>query len=203
VGNTELRRAAESRPRAHNFASYDLADLCDALPVAIATIGHRAANPIADKHIAAAKTAIDANLATAAAAEQRELRTVWDRITGADTHVHFPIGGQGLNTGVQDAMNLGWKLAQVVNGTSPDTLLVGECQTSGTLMFSWILSDTLRSFWTPTLGLVQKLLRASRSQDRPTIKMFWIGHDLRKGESNPRKHESCPDLLDFLRLVDS
>jgi FAD binding domain len=91
------------------------------------------------------------------------------------THVHFPIGGQGLNTGVQDAMNLGWKLAQVVNGTSPDTLLVGECQPSGTLMFSWILSDTLRSFWTATQGLVQNLLRASMSQDRPTIKMFWIG----------------------------
>ena len=33
------------------------------------------------------------------------------------------IGGQGLNTGVQDAVNLGWKLAQVVNGTSPESLL--------------------------------------------------------------------------------
>jgi hypothetical protein len=33
------------------------------------------------------------------------------------------VGGQGLNTGVQDAVNLGWKLAQVVNGTSPDGLL--------------------------------------------------------------------------------
>jgi hypothetical protein len=83
-----------------------------------------------------------------------------------------------------------------------------DSQPSGTLMFSWILSD--RSFWTATLGLVQNLLRASRSQDRPTIKMFWIGQrlsdllsDLRKGESNPRKHESCPETLDFLRLVDS
>jgi 3-(3-hydroxy-phenyl)propionate hydroxylase len=37
--------------------------------------------------------------------------------------VHSPVGGQGLNTGVQDAVNLGWKLAQVVNGTSPDSLL--------------------------------------------------------------------------------
>ena len=37
--------------------------------------------------------------------------------------MHHPIGGQGLNTGVQDAMNLGWKLAQVVNQTSPDSLL--------------------------------------------------------------------------------
>jgi aromatic ring hydroxylase-like protein/FAD binding domain-containing protein len=37
--------------------------------------------------------------------------------------VHPPQGGQGLNTGVQDAVNLGWKLAQVVHGTSPDSLL--------------------------------------------------------------------------------
>ncbi|MGH8996607.1 MAG: FAD-dependent monooxygenase, partial [Acidimicrobiales bacterium] len=37
--------------------------------------------------------------------------------------VHPPQGGQGLNVGVQDAVNLGWKLAQVVNGTSPDSLL--------------------------------------------------------------------------------
>jgi 3-(3-hydroxy-phenyl)propionate hydroxylase len=37
--------------------------------------------------------------------------------------VHSPVGGQGLNTGVQDAVNLGWKLAQVVNRTSPDSLL--------------------------------------------------------------------------------
>jgi hypothetical protein len=37
--------------------------------------------------------------------------------------VHPPIGGQGLNTGVQDAVNLGWNLAQVINDTSPESLL--------------------------------------------------------------------------------
>ena len=37
--------------------------------------------------------------------------------------MHSPAGGQGLNTGVQDAVNLGWKLAQVVNETSPESLL--------------------------------------------------------------------------------
>jgi hypothetical protein len=37
--------------------------------------------------------------------------------------VHPPHGGQGLNIGLQDAVNLGWKLAQVVAGTSPDVLL--------------------------------------------------------------------------------
>src|SRR5579871_5586710 len=44
-------------------------------------------------------------------------------LAGDAAHAHYPAGGQGLNIGVQDAMNLGWKLAQVVNGTSPDGLL--------------------------------------------------------------------------------
>ena len=44
-------------------------------------------------------------------------------LAGDAAHVHSPMGGQGLGTGVQDAVNLGWKLAQVVGGTSPDGLL--------------------------------------------------------------------------------
>jgi 2-polyprenyl-6-methoxyphenol hydroxylase-like FAD-dependent oxidoreductase len=44
-------------------------------------------------------------------------------LAGDAAHVHSPVGGQGLNIGVQDAVNLGWKLAQVVKGTSPDSLL--------------------------------------------------------------------------------
>ena len=44
-------------------------------------------------------------------------------IAGDAAHVHPPDGGQGLQTGVQDAVNLGWKLAQVVKGTSPQSLL--------------------------------------------------------------------------------
>lgn len=44
-------------------------------------------------------------------------------LAGDAAHVHSPAGGQGLNIGVQDAVNLGWKLAQVVNGTSPESLL--------------------------------------------------------------------------------
>jgi 2-polyprenyl-6-methoxyphenol hydroxylase-like FAD-dependent oxidoreductase len=44
-------------------------------------------------------------------------------LAGDSAHVHYPAGGQGLSLGVQDAVNLGWKLAQVVNGTSPESLL--------------------------------------------------------------------------------
>ena len=44
-------------------------------------------------------------------------------LAGDAAHVHYPVGGQGLNIGVQDAVNLGWKLAQVVKETSPESLL--------------------------------------------------------------------------------
>ncbi|HXI46753.1 MAG TPA: FAD-dependent monooxygenase, partial [Candidatus Acidoferrales bacterium] len=44
-------------------------------------------------------------------------------LAGDAAHVHSPVGGQGLNIGVQDAVNLGWKLAQVVKDLSPDSLL--------------------------------------------------------------------------------
>ncbi len=44
-------------------------------------------------------------------------------LAGDAAHVHYPAGGQGLSLGVQDAVNLGWKLAQVVDGTSPERLL--------------------------------------------------------------------------------
>jgi 2-polyprenyl-6-methoxyphenol hydroxylase-like FAD-dependent oxidoreductase len=44
-------------------------------------------------------------------------------LAGDSAHVHYPAGGQGLSLGVQDAVNLGWKLAQVVKGISPESLL--------------------------------------------------------------------------------
>ena len=57
---------------------------------------------------------------TRQAASYRDRRVL---LAGDAAHVHSPIGGQGLNTGVQDAVNLGWKLAQVASRTSPESLL--------------------------------------------------------------------------------
>ena len=57
---------------------------------------------------------------TRQAAAYREGRVL---LAGDAAHVHSPVGGQGLQTGVQDAVNLGWKLAQVVKQTSPESLL--------------------------------------------------------------------------------
>ncbi|MBV9819464.1 MAG: FAD-dependent monooxygenase [Solirubrobacterales bacterium] len=58
--------------------------------------------------------------ATRQAASYRAGRAL---LAGDSAHIHYPAGGQGLSLGVQDAVNLGWKLAQVVKGTSPDRLL--------------------------------------------------------------------------------
>src|SRR6185295_977932 len=44
-------------------------------------------------------------------------------LAGDAAHIHHPSGGQGIGLGIQDAVNLGWKLAQVVRGSSPDSLL--------------------------------------------------------------------------------
>src|SRR6266436_1504743 len=57
---------------------------------------------------------------TRQAAAYRERRVL---LAGDAAHVHPPVGGQGLNIGVQDAVNLGWKLAQVVKRISPESLL--------------------------------------------------------------------------------
>jgi 3-(3-hydroxy-phenyl)propionate hydroxylase len=57
---------------------------------------------------------------TRQAASYRQGRVL---LAGDAAHVHYPVGGQGLQTGVQDAVNLGWKLAQVVDETSPESLL--------------------------------------------------------------------------------
>ncbi len=58
--------------------------------------------------------------ATRQAASYRNGRVL---LAGDAAHIHPPQGGQGLGTGIQDAVNLGWKLAQVVNKTSPESLL--------------------------------------------------------------------------------
>ncbi|WP_404953431.1 monooxygenase [Streptomyces sp. 147326] len=58
--------------------------------------------------------------ATRLAARYRSGRVL---LAGDAAHIHFPAGGQGLNTGLQDAVNLGWKLAAAVHGWAPPGLL--------------------------------------------------------------------------------
>lgn len=71
-------------------------------------------------------------------------------LAGDAAHIHMPAGGQGMNVGMQDAMNLGWKLAAVLRGEAPDTLLdsyhqerhpVGEALYHNTLAQTALMSQ--------------------------------------------------------------
>jgi 3-(3-hydroxy-phenyl)propionate hydroxylase len=94
-------------------------------------------------------------------------------LAGDAAHVHSPIGGLGLGTGVQDAVNLGWKLAQVIKGISPDSLL-----------------DTYHSERHPVGARVLKTTMAQvalrREDDRTLAARDIVGDLLRMEE--PRKH---------------
>jgi 2-polyprenyl-6-methoxyphenol hydroxylase-like FAD-dependent oxidoreductase len=56
-------------------------------------------------------------------------------LAGDAAHIHPPIGGQGLNLGIQDAFNLGWKLAAEVGGWAPEELL--DSQTGRLSVAGW------------------------------------------------------------------
>ena len=61
-------------------------------------------------------------------------------LAGDAAHIHSPLGGQGLNLGIGDALNLGWKLAAAVHGTAPDDLLdtyTRERHPIGTRVLNW------------------------------------------------------------------
>ena len=61
-------------------------------------------------------------------------------LAGDAAHIHAPLGGQGLNLGVGDAMNLGWKLAAVVHGQAPESLLdtyQSERHLAGVQVLDW------------------------------------------------------------------
>ena len=104
------------------------------------------------------------------AAAYRERKVL---LAGDAAHVHYPVGGQGLNIGVQDAMNLGWKLAQVVAGTSPESLL-----------------DTYHAERHPVAARVLKNTMAQvalRRQDERTKALLEIVTGL-LGMDEPRRH---------------
>jgi 2-polyprenyl-6-methoxyphenol hydroxylase-like FAD-dependent oxidoreductase len=122
-------------------------------------------------------------------------------LAGDAAHVHPPQGGQGLNTGVQDAVNLGWKLAQVVNGTSPEGLLdtyhaerhpVGARVLHNTMAQVALRgtderTDALRDTMTELLGMDEP-----RKRFAAMISGLDIHYDL--GEGHPLLGRRMPDL---------
>ena len=122
-------------------------------------------------------------------------------LAGDAAHVHSPQGGQGLNVGVQDAVNLGWKLAQVVKGTSPEGLLdtyhaerhpVGarvlhNTMAQGALRATDERTDALRDTVTELLGMDEP-----RRRFAGMMSGLDVHYDL--GEGHPLLGRRMPDL---------
>ena len=122
-------------------------------------------------------------------------------LAGDAAHIHYPTGGQGLNLGVQDAVNLGWKLAQVVKGISPDGLLdtyhaerhpvgaqvVRNSLAQVALLRSGPRSEALRDSVATMLGMDEPRKRFAGMQSGLDIR-----YDL--GEGHPLLGRRMPDL---------
>jgi 2-polyprenyl-6-methoxyphenol hydroxylase-like FAD-dependent oxidoreductase len=122
-------------------------------------------------------------------------------LAGDAAHVHYPAGGQGLNIGVQDAVNLGWKLAQVVRKTTPESLLgtyhaerhpVAARVLRGTLAQVALLrtddrTEALREYVSELLGL-------DEPRRRLAAEMSGLGIHYDLGEGHPLLGRRIPDL---------
>ncbi len=135
---------------------------------------------------------------TRQAASYREGRVL---IAGDAAHVHPPQGGQGLNTGVQDAVNLGWKLAQVVKGTSPDGLLdtyhAERHPVGARVLHNTLAQGALRRTDERTDALrdtVTELLSMDEPRKRFAAMMSGLDIHYDLGEGHPLLGRRVPDL---------
>ena len=132
------------------------------------------------------------------AAAYRERRVL---LAGDAAHVHSPVGGQGLNVGVQDAVNLGWKLAQVVHGTSPDGLLdtyhaerhpVGARVLRNTLAITALERADVRS--QALREMMTELLRSDGARRQYFSKLTGLAVHYELGPGHPLLGRRMPDL---------
>jgi 2-polyprenyl-6-methoxyphenol hydroxylase-like FAD-dependent oxidoreductase len=122
-------------------------------------------------------------------------------IAGDAAHVHPPQGGHGLNTGVQDAVNLGWKLAQVVKGASPDSLLdtyhAERHPVGARVQRDAITQRTLRGtdeHLDPLRATVTELLSMDEPRKRFAGIVSGLGIHYDLGEGHPLLGRRMPDL---------
>jgi len=122
-------------------------------------------------------------------------------LAGDAAHVHSPVGGQGLNTGVQDAVNLGWKLAQVVKGTSPEGLLdtyhVERHPVAARVLRTTMAQVALQRTDDRTEALreiVLELLGMEEPRKRIAAEMSGLGIHYDLGEGHPLLGRRIPDL---------
>ena len=135
---------------------------------------------------------------TRQAASYRDRRVL---LAGDAAHVHYPVGGQGLNIGVQDAVNLGWKLAQVVKRTAPEGLLDtyhGERHPVAARVLQNTMAQTALTRGDARIDALRATMSELLSMDEPRkriaamISGLDIHYDL--GEGHPLLGRRMPDL---------
>jgi 2-polyprenyl-6-methoxyphenol hydroxylase-like FAD-dependent oxidoreductase len=188
LGGGSLVRVLVTEPHVGSTAEPTLRDLSEAL-IAVYGTDYGVHGPVwISRFTDAARQA----------ATYRERRVL---LAGDAAHVHYPAGGQGLNTGVQDAVNLGWKLAQVVKGTSPECLLntyhaerhpVGARVLRNTLAQVALLRRDDRS--QAAHEVVLKFLQMDEPRKRAGAEMSGLDIHYDLGEGHPLLGRRMPDL---------
>jgi 2-polyprenyl-6-methoxyphenol hydroxylase-like FAD-dependent oxidoreductase len=122
-------------------------------------------------------------------------------LAGDAAHVHSPLGGQGLNLGLGDAMNLGWKLAATIRGDAPDGLLdsyTTERHPVGARILDWTRAQVALMRPHPASRALQGIVRdliGTRDGATYFAERVWgatLRYDL--GEEHPLAGRSCPDF---------
>ncbi|MGI5438122.1 FAD-dependent monooxygenase [Streptomyces shenzhenensis] len=126
-------------------------------------------------------------------------------LAGDAAHIHSPLGGQGLNLGIGDAMNLGWKLAATVRGDAPDDLLdtyTTERHPVGAAILDWSRAQVATMNSGPNAPALQQLVRDLMGTPDGTTHVYrrssGLFHRYNLGSEQPLIGRTAPDF----RLAD-
>ncbi|WP_394846120.1 FAD-dependent monooxygenase [Pendulispora brunnea] len=122
-------------------------------------------------------------------------------LAGDAAHIHFPAGGQGMNVGLQDASNLGWKLGAVLRGAAPEALLDtyhDERHPIGADVLENTRAQEALIGFTPQIAALRatlaELLTAPEANRRLAEKVTGIGIDYGRDRAHPWVGRRLPDL---------
>jgi 2-polyprenyl-6-methoxyphenol hydroxylase-like FAD-dependent oxidoreductase len=120
-------------------------------------------------------------------------------LAGDAAHVHSPLGGQGLNLGLGDAMNLGWKLAATLRGDAPEGLLdsyTAERHPVGARILDWTRAQValMRPSAHALQGVVRDLIGTRDGATYFAERVWGVSLRYELGEEHPLVGRSCPDF---------